>query len=315
MSFFLRTALLAAVAFSTAAMADPFVSSGQAALGLSAQNSIRQTIENHTLSQATEHRTDGGKLWLDTDFAQSKTDSLLEGNGYKNRFYMAALGADVKLADSLFGVAYNWGQGSSKTRGEAAERKGDADYFGVKIYGLHRFGALTFTGTLGYMRARANADSAPGFRMNTNADYTSADIGAFLTLPLTEAIFFQPHAAIEAIYLHPDGNRSAGDTERATLFQAPVGIRLASTLKWNQWTLFPNIDLSVIPAFGDTQLKVRLPSGQDTKLNWTNKTLYRATIGLVVEHEKGSLGLNYTYTAADEGRSDKALRLTSRYVF
>lgn len=316
MTLILRAALLAAAAFSTAAnAADPFVTSGQAALGLSAQNSIRQAIHNHTLGVKTENRADGGKLWLDTDFAQNKTDSLLAGHGYKNRFYMAALGADVKLNDSLFGVVYNWGQGSSQTRGEALQRKGDTDFFGIKIYGLHSFGALSFTGSLGYMRARGNADITPGARRNTNADYTSADIGAFVTFPITDTVTLQPYANIQATYLHPDGNRSAGDTDRATLLQAPVGLRVASTMKWGQWTLLPSADLSVISSFGDTQLSVRLPAGENSKLDWTNKTLYRTTIGLVVEHEKGSLGINYSYTGADDGRSNNALRLTGRYVF
>ena len=308
-------AVVAASAVSAASFEDSFVTSGVATLGLSAQNSIRDSIHAHTLHAVSTSRADGGELWLDVDLTSSKTDSLYEKtSGAKNKFYMTNLGADIKLGDSLFGVVYNWGQGDSKTRGEAAERKGDQDFFGVKIYGAQSFNVLTFTGALGYMRGRGSADYAGG-RYNTNADYTTLDLGAFVTLPVADWLKVQPYAQVNTTYLHADGNRAGGDTHRATLFQAPVGVRLAGTFPVGSWTMLPTVDLSVVPSFGDKHLTVDLPSGNRYNVDWTNKTLYRSTIGLELQHEKGTLGLDYTYTGADEGREDNTLRLTGRYVF
>ena len=133
----------------------------------------------------------------------------------------------------------------------------------------------------------------------------------------TAALDITPHIGVRYMHLETDsfsthnglGTVFNTDSDSQNLWQFPIGVTLSRDyVSTSGWTVKPKFDLSVIPAAGDKDVSttVGVPGmgvTDSATADMMDSVSWQGTLGLEVQKEATSFGLQAGYRKSDDAKS------------
>ena len=264
------------------------------------------------------HSAQGAVLWLTPSYHYCDSSGLSNDRldyGLELELYGLSLGGDIALgAHSRIGALFSLGDGKVDGAEVATGVSNDFDYYSLGLYGSYELEPLTLVADLSYSAVshELSAATAAG-PMNAAVDSSSWSAGVQAQLKFELGAFtLSPHVGLSYQHLRfDDYDLNYGSTtcahhsaESMQLWSLPLGLTLASELSTGSWSFKPSLDLSLIPAWGDTD--------QDSTVRWIglardyrttsaiiDELTYEATLGLSAQSGALALGLELGYSGSE----------------
>ena len=268
-------------------------------------------------------RAEGVTVWADVMGGHYEAKELMDGQGYKSDVYGGVLGVDSVVDDYTLGAAFTVATADTDSTNTLAVSSTDSDFVGFSVYGAKAFGQFNLAADLGYMKG-SNDVSVNAYNIG---DF-SADTDAF-TLGLRGDVLVDagsfkvvPHAGLRFTHLTTDDFESAYTTkiDSMNIFQMPVGVTVTGNVEAAGWNVAPLLDLSVVPAFGDTDADMTLgingvaaTSALSTQVIDSN--LFQMKLGVSAQKDAFTFGLNYKLGAGSDNRVNNTFNATVGYAF
>lgn len=268
-------------------------------------------------------RAEGVTVWADVMGGHYEAKELMDGQGYKSDVYGGVLGVDSVVSGYTLGAAFTVVTADTDSTNTLAVSSTDSDFVGFSFYGAKAFGQFNLAADLGYMKG-SNDVSVNAYNIG---DF-SADTDAF-TLGLRGDVLVDagsfkvvPHAGLRFTHLTTDDFESAYTTkiDSMNIFQMPVGVTVTGNVEAAGWNVAPLLDLSVVPAFGDTDADMTLgingvaaTSALSTQVIDSN--LFQMKLGVSAQKDAFTFGLNYKLGAGSDNRVNNTFNATVGYAF
>lgn len=268
-------------------------------------------------------RAEGVTVWADVMGGHYEAKELMDGQGYKSDVYGGVLGVDSVVDGYTLGAAFTVATADTDSTNTLAVSSTDSDFVGFSFYGAKAFGQFNLAADLGYMKG-SNDVSVNAYNIG---DF-SADTDAF-TLGLRGDVLVDagsfkvvPHAGLRFTHLTTDDFESAYTTkiDSMNIFQMPVGVTVTGNVEAAGWNVAPLLDLSVVPAFGDTDVDMTLgingvaaTSALSTQVIDSN--LFQMKLGVSAQKDAFTFGLNYKLGAGSDNRVNNTFNATVGYAF
>lgn len=268
-------------------------------------------------------RAEGVTVWADVMGGHYEAKELMDGQGYKSDVYGGVLGVDSVVSGYTLGAAFTVATADTDSTNTLAVSSTDSDFVGFSVYGAKAFGQFNLVADLGYMKG-SNDVSVNAYNIG---DF-SADTDAF-TLGLRGDVLVDagsfkvvPHAGLRFTHLTTDDFESAYTTkiDSMNIFQMPVGVTVTGNVEAAGWNVAPLLDLSVVPAFGDTDADMTLgingvaaTSALSTQVIDSN--LFQMKLGVSAQKDAFTFGLNYKLGAGSDNRVNNTFNATVGYAF
>lgn len=268
-------------------------------------------------------RAEGVTVWADVMGGHYEAKELMDGQGYKSDVYGGVLGVDSVVSGYTLGAAFTVATADTDSTNTLAVSSTDSDFVGFSVYGAKAFGQFNLAADLGYMKG-SNDVSVNAYNIG---DF-SADTDAF-TLGLRGDVLVDagsfkvvPHAGLRFTHLTTDDFESAYTTkiDSMNIFQMPVGVTVTGNVEAAGWNVAPLLDLSVVPAFGDTDADMTLgingvaaTSALSTQVIDSN--LFQMKLGVSAQKDAFTFGLNYKLGAGSDNRVNNTFNATVGYAF
>lgn len=268
-------------------------------------------------------RAEGVTVWADVMGGHYEAKELMDGQGYKSDVYGGVLGVDSVVDGYTLGAAFTVATADTDSTNTLAVSSTDSDFVGFSFYGAKAFGQFNLAADLGYMKG-SNDVSVNAYNIG---DF-SADTDAF-TLGLRGDVLVDagsfkvvPHAGLRFTHLTTDDFESAYTTkiDSMNIFQMPVGVTVTGNVEAAGWNVAPLLDLSVVPAFGDTDADMTLgingvaaTSALSTQVIDSN--LFQMKLGVSAQKDAFTFGLNYKLGAGSDNRVNNTFNATVGYAF
>lgn len=268
-------------------------------------------------------RAEGVTVWADVMGGHYEAKELMDGQGYKSDVYGGVLGVDSVVDGYTLGAAFTVATADTDSTNTLAVSSTDSDFVGFSVYGAKAFGQFSLAADLGYMKG-SNDVSVNAYNIG---DF-SADTDAF-TLGLRGDVLVDagsfkvvPHAGLRFTHLTTDDFESAYTTkiDSMNIFQMPVGVTVTGNVEAAGWNVAPLLDLSVVPAFGDTDADMTLgingvaaTSALSTQVIDSN--LFQMKLGVSAQKDAFTFGLNYKLGAGSDNRVNNTFNATVGYAF
>ena len=268
-------------------------------------------------------RAEGVTVWADVMGGHYEAKELMDGQGYKSDVYGGVLGVDSVVSGYTLGAAFTVATADTDSTNTLAVSSTDSDFVGFSVYGAKAFGQFNLAADLGYMKG-SNDVSVNAYNIG---DF-SADTDAF-TLGLRGDVLVDagsfkvvPHAGLRFTHLTTDDFESAYTTkiDSMNIFQMPVGVTVTGNVEAAGWNVAPLLDLSVVPAFGDTDADMTLgingvaaTSALSTQVIDSN--LFQMKLGVSALKDAFTFGLNYKLGAGSDNRVNNTFNATVGYAF
>lgn len=268
-------------------------------------------------------RAEGVTVWADVMGGHYEAKELMDGQGYKSDVYGGVLGVDSVVSGYTLGAAFTVATADTDSTNTLAVSSTDSDFVGFSFYGAKAFGQFNLVADLGYMKG-SNDVSVNAYNIG---DF-SADTDAF-TLGLRGDVLVDagsfkvvPHAGLRFTHLTTDDFESAYTTkiDSMNIFQMPVGVTVTGNVEAAGWNVAPLLDLSVVPAFGDTDADMTLgingvaaTSALSTQVIDSN--LFQMKLGVSAQKDAFTFGLNYKLGAGSDNRVNNTFNATVGYAF
>ena len=268
-------------------------------------------------------RAEGVTVWADVMGGHYEAKELMDGQGYKSDVYGGVLGVDSVVDGYTLGAAFTVATADTDSTNTLAVSSTDSDFVGFSVYGAKAFGQFNLAADLGYMKG-SNDVSVNAYNIG---DF-SADTDAF-TLGLRGDVLVDagsfkvvPHAGLRFTHLTTDDFESAYTTkiDSMNIFQMPVGVTVTGNVEAAGWNVAPLLDLSVVPAFGDTDADMTLgingvaaTSALSTQVIDSN--LFQMKLGVSAQKDAFTFGLNYKLGAGSDNRVNNTFNATVGYAF
>ena len=268
-------------------------------------------------------RAEGVTVWADVMGGHYEAKELMDGQGYKSDVYGGVLGVDSVVDGYTLGAAFTVATADTDSTNTLAVSSTDSDFVGFSFYGAKAFGQFNLAADLGYMKG-SNDVSVNAYNIG---DF-SADTDAF-TLGLRGDVLVDagsfkvvPHAGLRFTHLITDDFESAYTTkiDSMNIFQMPVGVTVTGNVEAAGWNVAPLLDLSVVPAFGDTDADMTLgingvaaTSALSTQVIDSN--LFQMKLGVSAQKDAFTFGLNYKLGAGSDNRVNNTFNATVGYAF
>ena len=268
-------------------------------------------------------RAEGVTVWADVMGGHYEAKELMDGQGYKSDVYGGVLGVDSVVSGYTLGAAFTVATADTDSTNTLAVSSTDSDFVGFSVYGAKAFGQFNLAADLGYMKG-SNDVSVNAYNIG---DF-SADTDAF-TLGLRGDVLVDagsfkvvPHAGLRFTHLTTDDFESAYTTkiDSMNIFQMPVGVTVTGNVEAAGWNVAPLLDLSVVPAFGDTDTDMTLgingvaaTSALSTQVIDSN--LFQMKLGVSAQKDAFTFGLNYKLGAGSDNRVNNTFNATVGYAF
>lgn len=268
-------------------------------------------------------RAEGVTVWADVMGGHYEAKELMDGQGYKSDVYGGVLGVDSVVSGYTLGAAFTVATADTDSTNTLAVSSTDSDFVGFSVYGSKAFGQFNLAADLGYMKG-SNDVSVNAYNIG---DF-SADTDAF-TLGLRGDVLVDagsfkvvPHAGLRFTHLTTDDFESAYTTkiDSMNIFQMPVGVTVTGNVEAAGWNVAPLLDLSVVPAFGDTDADMTLgingvatTSALSTQVIDSN--LFQMKLGVSAQKDAFTFGLNYKLGASSDNRVNNTFNATVGYAF
>ena len=267
-------------------------------------------------------RAEGVTVWADVMGGHYEAKELMDGQGYKSDVYGGVLGVDSVVSGYTLGAAFTVATADTDSTNTLAVSSTDSDFVGFSVYGAKAFGQFNLAADLGYMKG-SNDVSVNAYNIG---DF-SADTDAF-TLGLRGDVLVDagsfkvvPHAGLRFTHLTTDDFESAYTTkiDSMNIFQMPVGVTVTGNVEAAGWNVAPLLDLSVVPAFGDTDADMTLgingvaaTSALSTQVIDSN--LFQMKLGVSAQKDAFTFGLNYKLGAGSDNRVNNTFNATVGYA-
>lgn len=268
-------------------------------------------------------RAEGVTVWADVMGGHYEAKERMDGQGYKSDVYGGVLGVDSVVSGYTLGAAFTVATADTDSTNTLAVSSTDSDFVGFSVYGAKAFGQFNLAADLGYMKG-SNDVSVNAYNIG---DF-SADTDAF-TLGLRGDVLVDagsfkvvPHAGLRFTHLTTDDFESAYTTkiDSMNIFQMPVGVTVTGNVEAAGWNVAPLLDLSVVPAFGDTDADMTLgingvaaTSALSTQVIDSN--LFQMKLGVSAQKDAFTFGLNYKLGAGSDNRVNNTFNATVGYAF
>lgn len=286
---------------------------------LDVNDQVTAALERRTsLASLNAPRTTGVTPWVDVFGTTNEGKRLYgEGYGYEADIYGAVLGLDYTAScGATIGLAFNVGQADSNSVGDGIKVDNDSDFYGVSLYAAQQLGDFNLRADVGYTKLKNDLSTNTVFgqvKESEDADVFTFGVGTEY-LAKFGALNIVPHAGIRLTRIDMDDSKFGADYDTMTVYQMPLGVASSGTFDTNGWKVAPMVDLSVVPTFGDKDVKYTFVGASDSNRVFDSNPI-RATIGVEAQKDAWTFGLNYGLTAGSDDRLNNAFNANLRYSF
>lgn len=313
------------------------VAAGVQAASIQAMDAVNDTLQEHlsltsNVSQkgAPSLHKEGADLWVSMLYRDGDSGGLKAGgfsSDYENNFGGIMVGTDYTwkgAVDGYFriGGALNIGKGDSNSNGNFNYTDNDYDTYGLSLYGGWNNDNINVVADVGYMKGdhdlKQHMSQALGGNLKADVDteiWTAGIRGEYQFK--TTAMDITPHIGVRYMHLETDsfsthnglGTVFHTDSDSQNLWQFPIGVTLSRDyVSTSGWTVKPKFDLSVIPAAGDKDVSttVGVPGmgvTDSATADMMDSVSWQGTLGLEVQKEATSFGLQAGYRKSDDAKS------------
>ncbi|WP_300683869.1 hypothetical protein [uncultured Bilophila sp.] len=309
---------------------------------LTASAPVRAVQDHASLSRSVARkggdvRGEGINLWIDALYGANRARNLGAGSldgGYNADFGGVVFGGDVGAGPFRVGVALDAGGGTARSRGDFASTKNDFDFWGIALYGTwtrDRFNLMADAGySEGSHEVRQNLPASlrlGQLKADVDTRVVTAGLRAEYLIPTVWADVM-PHIGARYAALTTDGFSShiededvfhiSRDTQHIWTF--PVGVTFGKDVQTESgWKVKPRVDLSVVPAAGDTKARTRarvsdVAASDTVRSRIVDATAFDGSVGLELEKDNISLSLNCGVQAS-EHQTGQNVALSFTYKF
>lgn len=279
----------------------------------------------------------GFGLWFMPLYQNDNVHGMKSGNfktGYNSNLGGAALGADFTFDDAYrVGINLNVGGGSASSTGDFNKTKNSFSFWGLGLYGGWKQGNYALSADLGYTATDSNITQSLPSSMQMNSLKADVKNQAFTVGMRAEyklessAVDITPYLGLRYTYLSTGGYnvKSSGTVFSVArsiqnLWTFPIGVVFSKTFdQGNGWSLTPQANLAVIPAFGALKAKstsrisgVATTASLETQI--VDRFTWQSGLGFDMKNEALTLGLSYNIQASQH-RTGHGLSATLRYEF
>ncbi len=282
---------------------------------------------------------DGVNVWATPMYGNTYTHGMAaSGAAVRGNYGGLALGVDKKFGEILggavrAGAAVNGGGGKSETRGTATITSNSYSFGGINFYAGWNPGDLNVTASAGWSIGTHDLKLNLPSSMNMGPLSSDVDTTAFVAdlrgeyRISTDVADITPHAGVRYTSLSTDSHkvRTKGSTvnsvasDRQDIVQFPVGVTLSKNVDVSGWNVKPLLDVSVIPAAGDTKNTTKVSYAGTHAADSVNTRIMDSTSwsGLVgVQAEKGNLALGINYgMQASKNETDQSVNVGISWKF
>ena len=286
---------------------------------LDVNDQVTAALERRTsLASLNAPRTTGVTPWVDVFGTTNEGKRHYgEGYGYEADIYGAVLGLDYTAScGATIGLAFNVGQADSNSVGNGIKVDNDSDFYGVSLYAAQQLGDFNLRADVGYTKLKNDLSTNTVFgqvKESEDADVFTFGVGTEY-LAKFGALNIVPHAGIRLTRIDMDDSKFGADYDTMTVYQMPLGVAFSGTFDTNGWKVAPMVDLSVVPTFGDKDVKYTFVGASDSNRVFDSNPI-RATIGVEAQKDAWTFGLNYGLTAGSDDRLNNAFNANLRYSF
>lgn len=261
-----------------------------------------------------DNMANGMNVWIMPMYEHASVDGLDSGLytlDYDTDFYGVAVGADYTWDNSFrLGATLNFGTGDAETKSGSSFSKTENDYdsLGAGLYAGYMFGNFGLSGDFMYTHVKNDIDQkVAGYgTLSAEGDTDVISLGLRAEYKYETAVMdIIPHAGIRYNHIDMDDMTFSGQlttiADSANIWQLPVGVTFSREIAAESgWNVKPSLDLSLIPAFGDTDMEQSVRFAGVNGLATMNTEIMdelsgRAQVG--IEASKGNfyMGLDYAY--------------------
>ena len=286
---------------------------------LDVNDQVTAALERRTsLASLNAPRTTGVTPWVDVFGTTNEGKRLYgEGYGYEADIYGAVLGLDYTAScGATIGLAFNVGQADSNSVGDGIKVDNDSDFYGVSLYAAQQLGDFNLRADVGYTKLKNDLSTNTVFgqvKESEDADVFTFGVGTEY-LAKFGALNIVPHAGIRLTRIDMDDSKFGADYDTMTVYQMPLGVAFSGTFDTNGWKVAPMVDLSVVPTFGDKDVKYTFVGASDSNRVFDSNPI-RATLGVEAQTGAWTFGVNYGLTAGSDDRLNNSLNANARYTF
>lgn len=309
------------------------VAGGVQASALAVASAPARAVQDHLSlttnvgQKGTSLHADGLDVWMQVLYGARTTRDFGAGSldfGYDTDFSGVILGSDYSFelgsGTGRLGLALNVGNGNTRSHGDFNTTENDFDFWGISLYGGWNCNNVNLIADLGYSAAEneleqkipASLDMGGRIRADVDSEVITAGVKGEYRIE-TSPLDIVPHAGVRYLAVRTDsftsklneGDLFHTDSDLQHIWQFPIGVTLSKTFETESgWQVSPQVDLSVVPAVGDTktQIDVRTPginASDSMKRRIMDTTSFDGVFGVEVQKENVSLGLNYTIQASE----------------
>ena len=267
-------------------------------------------------------------VWVTPLYSSFESDSFDMGaqeGGVDADLFGVAVGSDFMVADALrLGVAFNVGSGDSDSEGDLASTSNDFEFLGANLYGGYEYGALAIMADLGYTMVSSDIDqSNAAGALSADIDSTVFSVGVQGRYVFDVSGFdIAPHLGVRYTRVDVEDYTVSGvidgDSIDQSLVTFPVGVTFSKDIAAGDWDVKPVLDLSVIPAAGDTDVDVdsTFINMGDVSVNSeiVDSVSFGGKLGIEAEYGSFGLGLSYQYLGSSNVDSHNVMG-NVRYSF
>lgn len=267
-------------------------------------------------------------VWVTPLYSSFESDSFDMGaqeGGVDADLFGVAVGSDFMVADALrLGVAFNVGSGDSDSEGDLASTSNDFEFLGANLYGGYEYGALAIMADLGYTMVSSDIDqSNAAGALSADIDSTVFSVGVQGKYVFDVSGFdIAPHLGVRYTRVDIEDYTVSGvidgDSIDQSLVTFPVGVTFSKDIAAGDWDVKPVLDLSVIPAAGDTDVDVdsTFINMGDVSVNSeiVDSVSFGGKLGIEAEYGSFGLGLSYQYLGSSNVDSHNVMG-NVRYSF
>ncbi len=267
-------------------------------------------------------------VWVTPLYSSFESDSFDMGaqeGGVDADLFGVAVGSDFMVADALrLGVAFNVGSGDSDSEGDLASTSNDFEFLGANLYGGYEYGALAIMADLGYTMVSSDIDqSNAAGALSADIDSTVFSVGVQGKYVFDVSGFdIAPHLGVRYTRVDIEDYTVSGvidgDSIDQSLVTFPVGVTFSKDIAAGDWDVKPVLDLSVIPAAGDTDVDVdsTFINMGDVSVNSeiVDSVSFGGKLGVEAEYGSFGLGLSYQYLGSSNVDSHNVMG-NVRYSF
>lgn len=224
-----------------------------------------------------------------------------------------ALGAQYAGGDWVVGLTANVGTGDTDNTKSVIGAESDFDYYGFALYGAKAFGNFNVTGTVGYTVGDHEVSVRTG---KEDVDTDAINVGVRVDYKADlNGLIVKPYVGVDYVRLTTDSYGALADETEQDIVMFPVGVNVSKTFATSGgWTVAPALDLSWVPATGDTDAETDV-FGVTSKTTIWGDNVVNARLGVRASNGKFSIGADVIGGTGDEDRSFFGGQIRADYRF